>query len=162
MWLCEIHRRLVYRWWCHEGAYCTWDMTWSHVTKVAKIKMRLGSMDRLQVWRASRRLWSDGPWDGEAWARLGDDGSTQQWRASEVKIDGPRSYDDLKWIISFVIWLVHCCINVGGDGVECARQRYNLGHFHFIGHRCVEKLMTRFRIDGHTIKRGKLVCILVI
>jgi hypothetical protein len=27
--------------------------------------------------------------------------------ASEVKIDGPRSHDDLKWIISFVIWLVH-------------------------------------------------------
>jgi hypothetical protein len=46
--------------------------------------------------------------------------------------------------------------------VECARQRYNLGHFYFIGHRCVEKLMTGFRIDGRTIKRGKLVCILVI
>jgi hypothetical protein len=55
-----------------------------------------------------------------------------------------------------------CCINVGGDGVECARQRYNLRHFHFTGHRCVEKLMIGFRIDGHTIKRGKLVCILVI
>jgi hypothetical protein len=37
-----------------------------------------------------------------------------------------------------------------------------LGHFHFTGHRCVEKLMTGFRIDGCTIKRGKLVCILVI
>ena len=34
--------------------------------------------------------------------------------------------------------------------------------FHFTGHRCVEKIMTRFRIDGHTIKRGKLVCISVI
>ena len=22
-----------------------------------------------------------------------------------------------------------CCINIGGDGMECARQRYNLGHF---------------------------------
>jgi hypothetical protein len=55
-----------------------------------------------------------------------------------------------------------CCINVGGDGVECARQRYNLGHFHFTGHRCVEKLMTGFRIDGRTIKRRKLVCISVI
>jgi len=46
--------------------------------------------------------------------------------------------------------------------MESARQRYNLGHFHFIGHRCVEKFLTGFRIDGHTIKRGKLVCILVI
>jgi hypothetical protein len=55
-----------------------------------------------------------------------------------------------------------CCINVRGDGVEYARQRYNLGHFHFTGHRCVEKLMTGFRIDGRTIKRGKLVYILVI
>jgi hypothetical protein len=52
-----------------------------------------------------------------------------------------------------------CCINVEGDGVECAKQRYNLRHFHFTGHRCVEKLMTGFRIDGRTIKRGKLVCI---
>ena len=34
--------------------------------------------------------------------------------------------------------------------------------FHFTGHRCVEKFMTGFRIDGHTIKRGKLVCTSVI
>ena len=34
--------------------------------------------------------------------------------------------------------------------------------FHFTGHRCVEKCMTGFRIDGRTIKRGKLVCISVI
>ena len=33
---------------------------------------------------------------------------------------------------------------------------------HFTGHRYVEKFMTRFRIDDHTIKRGKLVCISVI
>jgi hypothetical protein len=46
--------------------------------------------------------------------------------------------------------------------VEYARQRYNLGHFHFTSHRCVEKLMTGFMIDSHTVKRGKLVCILVI
>jgi hypothetical protein len=55
-----------------------------------------------------------------------------------------------------------CCINIEGDGIECARQRYNLGHFHFTSHRCVEKCMTRFRIDVYTIKRGKLVYILVI
>ena len=34
--------------------------------------------------------------------------------------------------------------------------------FHFTDHRSAEKFMTRFRIDGHTIKRGKLVCISVI
>jgi hypothetical protein len=55
-----------------------------------------------------------------------------------------------------------CCINVEGDGVECTRQRYNLGHFHFTGYRYIAKLMTGFRIDGRTIKRGKLVCISVI
>jgi len=46
--------------------------------------------------------------------------------------------------------------------MESARQRYNLVLFHFTGHRCVEKFMTEFRIDGRTIKRGKLVCISVI
>jgi hypothetical protein len=34
--------------------------------------------------------------------------------------------------------------------------------FYFTGHRCVEKFTTGFRIDGRTIKRGKLVCISVI
>jgi len=46
--------------------------------------------------------------------------------------------------------------------MESARQRYNLGHLYFTGHRCVEKIMTIFRIDGRTIKRGKLVGISVI
>jgi hypothetical protein len=46
--------------------------------------------------------------------------------------------------------------------MECARQRYNVGHFYFTDHRCVEKFKTGFRIDGHTIKRGKLVCISII
>jgi hypothetical protein len=46
--------------------------------------------------------------------------------------------------------------------MECARQRYIVRAFHFTSHMCVEKLMTRFRIDGHTIKRHKLVCISVI
>ena len=34
--------------------------------------------------------------------------------------------------------------------------------FYFTGHRCVEKFMIGFKIDGCTIKRGKLVCISVI
>jgi len=52
--------------------------------------------------------------------------------------------------------------NIGGDGMENTRQRYNLGYFRFTGHRCVEKIMIGFRIHGCTIKRGKLVCISVI
>jgi hypothetical protein len=46
--------------------------------------------------------------------------------------------------------------------MEYARQRYNLGHFISSVKGYVEKCMTEFRIDGHTIKRGKLVCISVI
>ena len=34
--------------------------------------------------------------------------------------------------------------------------------FHFTGHRCVEKFMTGSKIDDRTIKRVKLVFILVI
>jgi hypothetical protein len=34
--------------------------------------------------------------------------------------------------------------------------------FYFTGHRCVEKFMIGCRIDGRTIKKGKLVCISVI
>ena len=34
--------------------------------------------------------------------------------------------------------------------------------FYFTGHRYVEKFMTRFRIDGYTIKMDKLICISVI
>jgi hypothetical protein len=40
-----------------------------------------------------------------------------------------QSHDDMKRIISFVIGWCMCCINIGGDGMEYARQRYNLGHF---------------------------------
>jgi hypothetical protein len=61
-----------------------------------------------------------------------------------------------------VIGWCMCCINIRGDGMECVRQRYNVGHFHFTGHRCVEKLITGFMIYGCTIKRGKLVCVSVI
>jgi hypothetical protein len=55
-----------------------------------------------------------------------------------------------------------CCINIEGDGMECARQRYNLGYFISPVKGYVEKCMTGFRIDDRTIKRGKLVCISVI
>jgi hypothetical protein len=61
-----------------------------------------------------------------------------------------------------VIGWCMCCINDGGDEMECTRQRYIYRVFHFTGHRCVEKFMTEFMVDGRTIKRGKLVCILVI
>jgi hypothetical protein len=46
--------------------------------------------------------------------------------------------------------------------MECAMQRYNLGHFISSVRGYVEKCKTGFRIDGRTIKRGKLVCISII
>jgi hypothetical protein len=69
----------------------------------------------------------------------------------------------MKWIILFDDCLVHVLHqqmkemewNAQGKGII-------LGHFYFTGHRCVEKLMIGFRIDGRTIKSGKLVCISVI
>ena len=47
-----------------------------------------------------------------------------------------------------------CCIDIGGDGMECARKGITYRAFYFTGHRCVEKFMTVFRIDSCTIKRG--------
>jgi hypothetical protein len=46
--------------------------------------------------------------------------------------------------------------------MECVRQRYNLGNFISPVKGYIEKCMTGFRINGCTIKRGKLVCISVI
>jgi hypothetical protein len=50
------------------------------------------------------------------------------------------------------------------EEMECNAQGKGITYraFHFTGHRCVEKFMTRFRIDGRTIKIDKLVCISVI
>jgi hypothetical protein len=147
-----------------EGAHCIWDMIWSHVTKVEKIKMRLGLMDRLQEWRASHRLWSDKLRGGEDWARLGADGPKQRWKASEVKINEPIwSCDDIKWIISLLIE-VGVCVASTSEEMKWNAQGKGITYriFYFTDHRCVEKFMTRFRIDSRIIKRGKLVCISII
>jgi hypothetical protein len=131
-----------------EGAHCTWDMTLSHVTKVVKIKTRLGLMDQLQVWRASWVM---------TWHR---------WTNAMVKTkwSQDRWTNMVTWCGSYHLWCgwCMCCINIRGDGMECERQRYIYRAFHFTSHRCVEKFMTGFRIDGRTINRGKLVCISVI
>ena len=68
----------------------------------------------------------------------------------------------MKWIISFVIWLVHVLHQHWRRWNGMRKTKVYPRAFHFTGHRCVEKFMTRFRIDDRTIKRGKLVCILVI
>jgi hypothetical protein len=68
----------------------------------------------------------------------------------------------MKWIISFVIgW---CKFASTSEEMEWNAQGKGIFVGHFISpvKGCVEKCMTGFRIDGHTIKRGKLVCISVI
>ena len=63
-----------------------------------------------------------------------------------------------------VIDRVGACVASTLEEMEWNAQGQGITYwaFHFTDHRCVEKLMTEFRIDGHTIKRGKLVCISVI
>ena len=58
---------------------------------------------------------------------------------------------------------VGACVTSKVEEMEWNAQGKGITYraFHFTGHRCVEKLMTGFRIDGHT-KRAKLVCISVI
>ena len=48
----------------------------------------------------------------------------------------------MKWIISFVIGWCMCCINDGGDEMECARQRYTRA-FYFIGHKACREVDDR-------------------
>ena len=103
--------------------------------------------------------------------------SRRRWRASKVKIDGPkRSCDDMEWIISFKkdqakCWLMMMIKKLDGVWCLCGLRRWNgmhkakvwlVGHFISPVKGCVEKCMTGFRIDGRTIKRGKLVCLSVI
>jgi hypothetical protein len=59
---------------------------------------------------------------------------------------------------------VGACVASISEEIEWNAQGKGITYraFYFTGYRCVEKFMTRFRIDGHTIKRGKLVCISVI
>ena len=57
---------------------------------------------------------------------------------------------------------VGACVASTLEEMEWNAQGKDMRAFHFIDHRCANKLMTRFMIDGRTIKRGKLVCISVI
>ena len=45
----------------------------------------------------------------------------------QVKSRSMNQYDHMM-IWSGSCWCM-CCIDSGGDGMECIRQRYNLGHF---------------------------------
>ena len=55
--------------------------------------------------------------------------------------------------------MVGACVASTSEEMEWnAQGKYiTIGHFIFTNHRCIEKFMTGFRIDGRTIKRDKLV-----
>ena len=59
---------------------------------------------------------------------------------------------------------VDACVESTLEEMEWNAQGKGITYraFHFTGHRCVEKFITGFKIDGRTIKRVKLVCIAVI
>ena len=67
----------------------------------------------------------------------------------------------MKWIILLLIMLVHVLHRHWRRWNGMRKAKVEPRTFYFIGHRYVEKL-TGFRIDGRTIKRGKLVYISVI
>jgi hypothetical protein len=69
----------------------------------------------------------------------------------------------MKWIISFGDMVGACVVSILKE-MEWNAQGKGITYraFHFTGNRYVEKFITRFRIDGRIIKRGKLVCISVI
>jgi hypothetical protein len=167
---CEIHRWLVHMCMCvsnicHGGENGSEMLQSSHMWWRSSLHMRHDIESCDQDGEDQNKAWLDGPVasvKGKLWG-LSADGPKQRWRTSKVKIDEPIwSCDDMKWIISFVIDWCMCCINIRGNGMECAKQRHIYRAFHFTSHRCVEKFITGFRIDGRTIKRGKFVCISVI
>ena len=104
MWHMEIHRWLVHRW-SREGAHCIWGMTWSHVTKLEKIKTRLawwtswngkGQVKALK--RRTARRWSL----GKTWHR---------WTESMVKSEQGQD----RWTKEVMWWygvdhIIHDCV----------------------------------------------------
>jgi hypothetical protein len=49
----------------------------------------------------------------------------------------------MTWIISFVIGWCMYCINIEGDEMKCARQRYNHRAFHFTDQRLCREVHDR-------------------
>jgi hypothetical protein len=83
------------------------------------------------VWRASRRLWSKKP---RVTVKLEQDLALMDQHNGEEQVRSRlmSQYGRMMiWSGSYhlVIGWCMCCINIEGDGMECARQRYNLGHF---------------------------------
>jgi hypothetical protein len=92
-----------------------------------------------------------------------------QWTKTTVK----SKWGQDRWTNKVMWWyevdhticdMVGVCVVSTLEEIEWNTQCKGITYraFHFIGHRCVDKFMIGFMIDGHTIKRGKLICISVI
>jgi hypothetical protein len=111
------------------------------------------------------KAWLNGP-VASVKGKLGDDLALMDRSNGEEQVKS-RSMNQYSHVM---IWSDHIICDMVGACVAStliemewnAQDRYICSVFHFTGHRSVEKFITTFRIDDHTIKRGKLVCISVI
>jgi hypothetical protein len=143
--LYEIHRWLVHRYMCvsnicHGGGnglemlqslHMWWWRSLLHVIHDIEScdqggdNMRLGSMDRLQVWRASQRLWNEGPC---VTVKLEQNLVPMDQRNGEEQVRS-RSMNQyghvMIWSGSYhlVIGWCMCCINTKGDGIEMCKAK---------------------------------------
>ena len=121
-------------------------MTWSHVTKMMKIKTRVGLMDRLQWRRASQGFEAT---DHKV-VKLGQDLAPMDRGNGEERARS-RSMDQR---VHVMIWSgsYHSCVYNASIALvhwkmemkwKCARQRYNLRAFHFTGPRLSREVLDR-------------------
>ena len=122
-------------------------------------------------------------WHGVMWSRWRRSRQDLAWRKSEgklsddlapmdrgngeeqVKSRSMNQYGQWWYEVDHIIWwLVGACVASTMEEMEWNAQGKGIFVGHFISpiKACVEKCMTRFMIDGQTIKRSKLVCISVI
>ena len=153
------------------GAQRICDMTWSHVTRwwrsrlhlawrpVGRVKGKSEALKRCTGW-----WWSL----GKTWRRWTDSTVKSKWwsRSMDHQVTWWYEVDHIMWseddacVASMTVMKI--MVMKTEMKWKCTRQRYNLGHFISPVKGCVENCMTWFRIDVHTIKSVKLVCISVI
>ena len=150
MCLCETHKWLVHRYTCmsntcHRGGNGLDMLQGSHMWWRSSLHETWHGVMWLR-WRRSRHdlaWWTDYKREGQvggfgAMDRVAvkleqdlapmDEGNGKK----QVKSRSMNQYDHVMiWSGSYHCWSCWCmcCIDIGGDGMECARQRYNLGHF---------------------------------
>jgi hypothetical protein len=146
------------------GAHYIWNMTWVMWSRWRRSRHDLarwtGCKCEGQVggFEARNRVWR---WSfGKTWRRWTEATMKSKWGQD-------RWINTVTWwyeVDHIIWWLVGACVASTSEKLEWNAQGKGiiLGYFISSVKDCVEKCMTGFRIDGHTIKRGKLICISVI